>query len=68
MLNAQGFICPLCGGTMLPEDITIDHILPKSRGGSNHISNLQLAHLACNLDKDNSMEDNDYFLRKNSQK
>ncbi len=32
---------------------SIDHVVPLSRGGSNHPSNLQLAHLLCNLSKGN---------------
>jgi len=27
---------------------TIDHRVPRSRGGTNHFDNLQLAHLRCN--------------------
>lgn len=46
--------CGLCGkGFDVPTDITVDHIQPKSRGGSNRITNLQPAHLQCNQDKGN---------------
>lgn len=30
---------------------TVDHILPFALGGSHGISNLQLAHLTCNVTK-----------------
>lgn len=29
-------------------DINVDHIIPKSKGGSNKLSNLQLVHIKCN--------------------
>ena len=52
------FRCGLCGGKVNmklthPDPLfgSIDHIIPLSRGGSNDLSNLQLAHLRCNLSK-----------------
>ncbi|WP_404817797.1 HNH endonuclease [Rhodococcus rhodochrous] len=35
--------------------ITVDHIFPKSWGGSNDLSNLQPAHLLCNQQKGNRL-------------
>ena len=32
---------------------TVDHIVPKSKGGSDHPDNLQLAHARCNKIKGN---------------
>ncbi|WP_338968285.1 HNH endonuclease signature motif containing protein [Spiroplasma endosymbiont of Lonchoptera lutea] len=31
----------------------VDHIVPLSRGGSNHITNLQAVHIECNCNKRN---------------
>lgn len=51
----DGWICQLCGdpvdADLDPNDIwgaTLDHVVPQSRGGSDHPANLQLAHRWCN--------------------
>ena len=41
-------ICPYCHKHIDPLDYSIDHMLPKNRGGSNDLSNLQLIDLKCN--------------------
>lgn len=55
----DGDDCYLCRGLMVfnntkSEDYaTIDHILPRSQGGSNDLDNLKLAHRKCNLRRGN---------------
>ena len=56
--EAAGWLCALCVGPMLADahwldDFypTLDHIVPRSRGGSDDLSNLQPAHRICNLRK-----------------
>ncbi len=57
-------LCSICGSKMLygsHESIisqrnsryawNIDHIIPKSRGGSNSINNLHAVHIRCNRNK-----------------
>lgn len=54
--DTHGNTCYLCGevvnlegrGTAAP---CIDHVLPVIAGGTNHIDNLRLVHLRCNLRK-----------------
>lgn len=47
-------LCGLCGfGIAHADEITVDHILPKSLGGSGKQSNLQPAHKKCNELKGN---------------
>jgi len=64
--DAQSGHCALCGQPMLRNRFeapharvwakrraTIDHIVPRSKGGSDAASNLQLAHARCNKIKGN---------------
>jgi 5-methylcytosine-specific restriction endonuclease McrA len=52
----DGWICHLCKGPVDPDlrgknsrrAPSLDHIIPRSEGGSNHYENLALAHRSCN--------------------
>lgn len=58
----DGYQCQLCG---LPVDMaatgrdkpSIDHIVPLSRGGTDEIQNVELAHFGCNSSKGNREEE-----------
>lgn len=50
--------CGICGGLISrrkkhpdPYALSVDHIVPLARGGSNEPTNLQAAHLRCNLSR-----------------
>ncbi|MEV6859611.1 RNA-guided endonuclease IscB [Streptosporangium subroseum] len=49
LLEKWGRTCAYCGTTGVP--LNIDHIHPRSRGGSDRISNLALACIPCNQTK-----------------
>ncbi len=49
LLEKWGRACVYCGATDVP--LQVEHIMPKSRGGSNRMSNLTLACPPCNLTK-----------------
>ena len=51
VIERDGLVCGLCGGPVAPDDVHIDHILPRSLGGRDRLSNLQVAHSRCNLRK-----------------
>ena len=51
LLEKWGRACVYCGATNV--SLQVEHIIPKSRGGSNRISNLTLACEPCNLQKNN---------------
>jgi 5-methylcytosine-specific restriction endonuclease McrA len=49
LLEKWGRKCAYCGKTGLP--LEVEHIIPKSRGGSNRVSNLTLSCHKCNQEK-----------------
>jgi len=47
-------ICQICGKEIVYKSrITIDHIQPQSKGGTDEFNNLQPAHEKCNWKKSN---------------
>lgn len=48
LIERDGYFCRYCHSA---DDITIDHILPISKGGKNLLSNLQLLCRSCNSKK-----------------
>lgn len=60
LLKRDGPICGICKGHFEPSDeIHVDHIQPASKGGTNDLSNLQLAHASCNMSKQNKWDSGD---------
>lgn len=61
----QGGRCAYCRDPMtkrpkniarqIPSSVTIDHLIPKSRGGTNGLANLVLCCASCNMLKGNRM-------------
>lgn len=54
--------CGICGQSIFasfkhphPASVSVDHIVPLARGGSDALSNKQLAHLGCNSRKRDSL-------------
>lgn len=60
--------CQMCGKfcvnypKFLPFTVTIDHIIPRSKGGSDEIENLRIACLECNATKGNTLEERKLYL------
>src|SRR5690625_189169 len=59
----DGYTCQLCGGQVDmelkwpdPGFPSIDHVIPLSRGGSDLKTNIQLAHLRCNIAKGDQVQ------------
>jgi hypothetical protein len=50
ILRAHNYSCAICGST---EDISIDHIIPLSKGGTNTADNIQPLCRSCNSRKGN---------------
>jgi 5-methylcytosine-specific restriction endonuclease McrA len=54
--ESQGNLCAISGETITPQVAEIDHIMPKSRGGSHQINNLQWLHKVVNRMKHSLLE------------
>ena len=48
LLQRYGNVCYYCGLTTSKDKLQMDHIVPRSKGGNNHISNLVLSCEKCN--------------------
>ncbi|MDQ1256132.1 MAG: hypothetical protein QG656_728 [Candidatus Hydrogenedentes bacterium] len=53
--------CQYCGKRLAKSDLTIDHVVPRSRGGRDTWDNLVLACVACNVKKGNRTPDEAYM-------
>ena len=51
--HRDGLCCWLCGYLIQQDCFSIDHVIPKSMGGSDHTNNLRLAHKKCNNTRGN---------------
>lgn len=60
LLRAGGYKCAYCGFKSL---LTIDHITPLSKGGTNTASNLQILCKDCNNKKGNKIDHNALGLK-----
>jgi 5-methylcytosine-specific restriction endonuclease McrA len=52
---SQGGRCGICGHQLQTADQHVDHIIPVSRGGRDHIRNLRLVHAYCNTSPGNRL-------------
>ena len=56
VFNRDNYQCKSCGKTQQETELTVDHIIPLARGGSNDISNLQTLCRSCNQEKKNNLD------------
>ncbi len=54
VVKRDGAFCKACGST---DDLTLDHIRPRSKGGTDALANLQILCQPCNNAKGDSWED-----------
>lgn len=55
LIVEYGQKCFYCAKDLLIEEITLDHVIPMSRGGSHKKENLRISCKECNLKKDNKI-------------
>lgn len=51
LFKRDHYICQYCGNQLDPQELTIDHILARSRGGESSWENCVLACISCNAKK-----------------
>lgn len=52
LIRENGAICGICNDPIENmKDVTLDHIVPSSKGGADEYENMQLAHYECNQEK-----------------
>jgi 5-methylcytosine-specific restriction endonuclease McrA len=51
LLARDGGLCWICGRAMPADDMSVDHVVELSEGGSNLLDNLRLAHGRCNSER-----------------
>lgn len=68
LIERDGPGCHICGDVVDlslshpdPMSRSVDHIIPRSRGGADHVSNYALSHLLCNLRKGDRVEEGALF-------
>ena len=57
LFGEQNGYCNACGTQFDKQHLTFDHIIPRSKGGTDHISNLQLLCGNCNSTKGNRSQE-----------
>lgn len=60
LLSGQGWRCYYCGGGLSRKNSTVDHLLPRSRGGLSESGNLVATCKQCNHDKGDMTEEEYY--------
>jgi 5-methylcytosine-specific restriction endonuclease McrA len=55
LISDYGSRCWWCENCFPVQALTLDHLKPKSRGGSNSLENLRLACFPCNNSRGNSL-------------
>ena len=59
-------LCGICGQPVTREDMHMDHVAARSRGGADSVDNLRTAHALCNIRRGNGhdvIETTGYALR-----
>lgn len=51
VVDTHGLTCWICGLPIPDDEFTLDHVIPKSEGGTNAEENLRPAHRKCNYDR-----------------
>lgn len=61
VISRDGCVCTYCGDQLEVSQVTVDHLIPETRGGEDSVENLVVACAPCNKDKANFTYE-EYFL------
>lgn len=56
LVKQQGGRCAICNRSLVPQKATLDHIIPRSRGGPGSAWNYQAAHAHCNKTRGRNLD------------
>lgn len=54
ILLRDNYVCWICGKHIPARKVSLDHVIPRSKGGLTNQSNLRAAHRHCNTDRGNA--------------
>lgn len=55
VFQRDGFVCQYCGNTFRDEDLNLDHVIPRDRGGQTSWENIVTSCIRCNTKKANQL-------------
>lgn len=55
IFQRDGYTCQYCGRGFAPEDLTLDHVIPSSKGGSTSWDNIVASCVPCNQKKGDTL-------------
>lgn len=55
IVQRDGYRCAICGKRLNQDEVSLDHIIPRSYGGTDDPSNLQVTCIYCNTTKSNKL-------------
>ena len=56
VLKRDGWNCHICGKAVTQGTLSFDHVIPMSKDGPHHESNIRVAHRSCNSRKGNRVD------------
>ena len=51
VIQRDGWVCGICSGAVVADDLSFDHIIPFRDGGEHVFENVRVTHAACNSRK-----------------
>ena len=63
LMSKKGFVCDICDEDLSDgKKYTVDHIIPKTYGGSDTVENLEILCLSCNIKRRNRIGARNFYI------